>query len=219
MILDIVLVIIILLSTFIGYKKGFVKVIIKLCTFVVAIILAFLLQSSVAEFIGESLGFNTTIHTAIENNLEKFTTNKDGEEKQEINIPVLENTIDKINGVAEDKKTEAISKWSDKITAFVIKGISFIAIFAVVSILMGIIGLILDTVVSLPVLKTLNGTLGAGVGFVLVLLRILILLAIVSFLSPLEIMTVVTNYIEQSCITKWLYENNIIISIIGRNLL
>ena len=84
---------------------------------------------------------------------------------------------------------------------------------------MGIIGMILDTVVKLPVLKTLNGTLGAGIEFILMILRIFILLAIISFLSPFEILTVVTDYINESCITKWLYENNIIIAIIGRKFL
>lgn len=219
MILDIVLIIILLLGAFIGYKKGFVKVAVKLGTFVIAIILAFILQASVAEFIGETLGLSNSIHVAVEDKLIDFTTTEEGETKENINIPVLENTIKDINNAAEDKKAEVISDWATNITTFVIKGISFITIFVVVSILMGIIGLILDTVCKLPVLKTLNGTLGAGAELILMLFRILILLAVISFLSPLEILSSVTNYINESCITKWLYENNIIISIIGRKLL
>lgn len=215
MILDIVLIVVILLGVFIGYKKGFVKVVVKLGTFVLAIILAFLLKNSVANFIGENLGFNNTVSSAIQNKLVDFTSNGKGEN----NIPIFEDTINEISKVAEDKKEETISKWSDKITTFIINGMSFILIFVVVSILMGIIGLILDTVVKLPVLNTLNGALGAGIEFILMMLRIMIILAIVSFLSPLELLTGVTDYINQSCITKWLYENNIIISIIGRNLL
>lgn len=218
MILDIVLIAVVLIGVFIGYKKGFVKVIIKLCTFVVAILLAFLLGSSVAEFIGESLGISNTIHTAVENKLIDLTTNEKSE-KTEINIPILEKTIDDINETAKEKKEEKINDWSNKITAFIVKGISFILIFLVVTILMGIIGLILDTVVKLPILNTLNGALGAGTAFILMLFRILIVLAIISFISPLEFLTVVTDYINESCITKWLYENNIIVSIIGRKLL
>jgi len=216
MIIDILLILIILLATFIGYKKGFVKMIVKFATFILAILLAFLLQASVSKFIGESLGFENTISTAVEKRLTNFTSSK---EKDEVNIPVLQNTIDKINNSSEDKKSEVINSWSDKVTDFILKGISFIAVFLVVSILMGIIGLILDTVVKLPVLNTLNGTLGAAVEFILIIFRILILLAIISFLSPLGIVNVVTDYINDSCITRWLYENNIIISIIGRKLL
>jgi len=219
MILDIVLIAILLLGAFIGYKKGFVKVAVKLGTFIVAIILAFVFQAGVAEFVGETLGLNNSIHVAVEDKLIDFTATEEGEKKENINIPILENTIKDINSVAEDKKSEVISDWANNITTFVIKGISFIAIFIVVSILMGIIGLILDTVCKLPVLKTLNGTLGATTELILMIFRILILLAIISFLSPLEILTSVTNYINESCITKWLYENNIIISIIGRKLL
>lgn len=215
MIVDIVLILVILISIFIGYKKGFVKVVIKLATFILAIILAFLLKNSVSDFIGEKLGFNNTISVAIENKLEDFTTG----EKEKIDIPILDNTINEIEKSADDKKAEMITKWSDKVTHFIINGISLILIFSVVSILMAIIGLILDTVVKLPVLNTLNGALGAGLEFILVMLWITIALAIIAFLSPLEILTVITDYIDNSCITKWLYENNIIISIIGKNIL
>lgn len=215
MILDIILIVVILFGVFIGYKKGFVKVVVKLGTFALAIILAFLLKNSVSEFIGENLGFNNTISAAIENKLENFTES----EKEEIDIPILKNTINEINKSTEDKKTEMITKWSDKVTNFIVSGISFIAIFVIVSIFMGIIGLILDTVVKLPVLNTLNGALGAGVEFILMMLRIMIVLAIISFLSPLDILSVVTDYINESCITKWLYENNIIITIMGKNLI
>lgn len=216
MILDIVLIVLLLLGGFIGYKRGFVKVVIKLATFILAIVLGFLLQPSVADFIGESLGFSNTISTAIEDKLSEVSDN-DGE--KEINIPVLEKTLKEIEKVSQDKKAETISNWSEKISDFVIKGISFIAIFLVVSILMGIIALILDTVVQLPVLKTLNGTIGAGIEVVLVLLGVLVVLAIISFLSPLDMLNVANNYINESCIIKWLYENNIIVSIIGKKIL
>ena len=219
MILDIVLLLIILLGAFIGYKRGFVKVAIKLGTFILAIILAFLLQSSVAEFVGETLGLKNSIYVAVEDKLVDFTTTEEDESETKVNIPILEKTVDEINNATEDKKADVIADWSNNISDFVIKGISFIGIFLVVSILMGIIGLILDTVCKLPVLKTLNGALGAGTEVLLMIFRILIILAIISFLSPLEVLTTVTNYINESCITRWLYENNIIISIIGRKLL
>lgn len=215
MILDIVLIAIVLLGAFIGYKRGFVKVIVKLSTFVLAIIVAFLLKNSVSEFIGESLGFNNTISSSIENKLGDLSKS----EKEDANIPILEKTINEISKSAEEKKSEMITSWSNKIATFIVRGISFIAIFVVVSILMGIIGLILGTVVQLPVLNTLNGAIGAGIEVIIIMLWVLIILAIVSFISPLGALSVVTDYINDSCITKWLYENNIIISIIGKNLL
>ena len=218
MILDIILILIVLLGTFIGYKKGFIKVVIKLGTLILAIILAFILQNSVAEFIGQKVGLKNNISLAIEERLVDFTNSEDGK-KKEIDIPILKKTINDINKAADEEKQQVISRWTTKIADFVVKGISFIFIFLVVTVTMGIIGLILNTVAELPVLKTLNGVLGASTEFILILFRILILLAIISFLSPLELLTTVTDYINDSCITKWLYENNIIVSIIGRKLL
>ena len=210
---------IIAIATFIGYKKGFVKVIIKLGTVVLAIVLAFILQGSVSKFIGENLGFKNTISTAIENKLVDFTKSDEQATKKENQIPILDNTIKNINKAADEEKQAVIESSSSKIADFVVKGMSFIVIFLVVAITMGIIGLILNTVVELPVLKTLNGLFGGVTEFVLMLFRIFIVLAIISFLSPLELLSGVVDYINDSCITRWLFENNIIVSIIGRKLL
>ena len=219
MILDIILILIIAIATFIGYKKGFVKVIIKLTTVVLAIVLAFILQGSVSKFIGENLGFKNTISTAIENKLVDFTKSDEEGTKRENQIPVLDKTINNINKAADEEKQAVIKSSSSKIADFVVKGMSFIVIFLVVAITMGIVGLILNTVVELPVLKTLNGLFGGITEFVLMLFRIFIVLAIISFLSPLELLAGVVDYINDSCITRWLFENNIIVSIIGSKLI
>lgn len=217
MIVDVILILALALSVFIGYKKGFVKVAVKLATFLLAIVLSFLLQSSVAKFIGEEIGLKNTISITVQSKLTSLTENK--EEGLKTDIKMLEKTVDEINSAAEDKKAEIIKTWSDNIANFVLKGISFIVIFLTVSILMGIIGLILNSVVKLPVLKTLNGLFGGVTEFVLMLFRVMILLTIIYFASPLEIAEPIIKYINSSCITKLLYENNIIINILGRKLM
>lgn len=217
MIIDIVLILVIALSAFIGYKKGFVKVIVKLGTVLIAIVLAFLLKGSVAKFIGEDMGIKNTISTTVQNKLSDYAKSKEDDKKT--NIKMLEKTIDEINSAAEEKKAEVIQKWANNIADFILKGLSFIIIFFTVAIVMGIISLILNTVVKLPVLDTLNGVLGLGAAVILMTVRIMILLTIIYFVSPLEIIQPVINYINTSCITKLLYENNIIVNILGRKLM
>ena len=217
MIIDIVLILVIVLSAFIGYKKGFVKVIVKLGTFLIALVLAFLLQSSVAKFIGEDIGFKNTISTTVQNKLSDYAKSKEYDKKTDIKM--LEKTIDEINSAAEEKKAEVIQKWANNIADFILKGLSFIIIFFTVAIVMGILSLILNTVIKLPVLDTLNGVLGLGAAVILMAVRIMILLTIIYFVSPLEIIQPVINYINTSCITKLLYENNIIVNILGRKLM
>ena len=217
MVIDILLILVIAFSAFIGYKKGFVKVIVKLGTFLIALVLAFLLQSSVAKFIGEDIGFKNTISTTVQNKLSDYAKSKEDDKKTDIKM--LEKTIDEINTAAEEKKAEVIQKWANNIADFILKGLSFIIIFFTVAIVMGILSLILNTVVKLPVLNTLNGVLGLGSAVILMVFRIMILLTIIYFMSPLEIVEPVINYINTSCITKLLYENNIIVSILGRKLM
>ena len=217
MIIDIVLILVIVLSAFIGYKKGFVKVIVKLGTFLIALVLAFLLQSSVAKFIVEDIGFKNTISTTVQNKLSDYAKSKEDDKKTDIKM--LEKTIDEINSAAEENKAEVIQKWANNIADFILKGLSFIIIFFTVAIVMGILSLILNTVIKLPVLDTLNGVLGLGAAVILMAVRIMILLTIIYFVSPLEIIQPVINYINTSCITKLLYENNIIVNILGRKLM
>ena len=51
LIIDLIIVAIILLFTFLGYKRGLIKVAIKLCTFFIAIIIAFILYKPIANVV------------------------------------------------------------------------------------------------------------------------------------------------------------------------
>ena len=53
LIIDLIIVAIILLFTFLGYKRGLIKVAIKLCTFFIAIIIAF---TNVIPYLGPYIG-------------------------------------------------------------------------------------------------------------------------------------------------------------------
>ena len=53
-IIDIVVIAILALSIFFGYKRGLIKVIFNLCAFLVALILTFILYKPVASFVIEN---------------------------------------------------------------------------------------------------------------------------------------------------------------------
>ena len=62
---DLMVLSIVLLFVFLGYKRGLVKVAFKLCTFFIAIILAFMLYKPVAKIVIENTNIDETIETAI----------------------------------------------------------------------------------------------------------------------------------------------------------
>ena len=51
LIIDLIIIAIVLLFTFLGYKRGLIKVAIKLCTFFIAIIVAFMLYKPIANIV------------------------------------------------------------------------------------------------------------------------------------------------------------------------
>ena len=232
MLLDIIILILIALNVVIGYKKGFVSVALKLVGFILAVILAITFKDSLAEFASNELGMKNTISVSVKNSIDGYISaeNKDSqrdEKKGDSEAPggVLKNNrifntvSDEIEGATTEQKNNLVKKWSDKITDFVLKGAAFIVIFLVVRIIIWIAGIILNTVMDLPVLKTFNGLAGAGTQLVLVILEIYIILSIISFLSPLEILGKVEQYINNSFITKWMYNNNMLVDIITNMLL
>ena len=64
-IIDLIIVLIMLLFIFLGYKRGLVKVAFKLCTFFIAIIVAFVFYKPVAKLVIANTNIDETIETAI----------------------------------------------------------------------------------------------------------------------------------------------------------
>ena len=96
--LDVIVVAIIILSTFLGYKKGLINVIFNICAFLVAIIITFILYKPVTNLVIQ----NTEIDEKIENVIiEKGLSldNEDGEKS------ILSEYIEKyVKGTEEDAK-------------------------------------------------------------------------------------------------------------------
>ncbi|WAA10202.1 CvpA family protein [Fervidibacillus albus] len=88
------------------------------------------------------------------------------------------------------------------------KGISFFLIFFVVKLLLHIVGSMLDFLANVPVIKQLNGWLGALFGFFEVYLILFVILYILALL-PIEY---IQNLIRQSSIATSMIEHTPIFS-------
>lgn len=223
MILDIIILIFIVVSVFVGLKRGFVDTLIRLAGGIIALILAFTLQTSVADFITNQTGMDKQIAEGVKTSVNKMLVKEDN--KTSNNESTLENsklfakTYEDIKNSQGEARESKLDEWSKSIAKFVVKGISFIAIFIVVSILIMIIRLILGGIMDLPVLKQLDGVAGLGAGFVLSIIQLLVIFAIISFISPMEIMSGINKLIEGSTIAKYLYNNNFLVTIISSKIL
>ena len=125
-----------------------------------------------------------------------------------------------VSGIVEDNINQMIedSQASQTVTMFIMKGISFIAIFLVVKLICYILQMVLNLVFNLPILSSINGIGGTIIGALSVILKIWILLAILSFIAPLPMFASIEEYIDQTFVIKLLYNYNFIVSIIKSGL-
>ena len=69
-IIDIIIIAIIAISTFLAYKKGLIALAIKLCAFIIAIVVTFILYNQVSNLVINVTNIDETVQNAI---LEKTT--------------------------------------------------------------------------------------------------------------------------------------------------
>lgn len=204
--IDILVVLLIVLGAFNGHKKGLVGILVGFAALVLSIVLAFMFQSVVADAIYDT-GLGSTVASMAKDNMQKMI--KNGEDvDSSIYAKVLSSTI------TDDNLVQA----SENVSRFVMKGLSFIAIFLIVRIICYILQMILNIVFNLPILSSINGMGGTIVGGLSVLIKIWIVLALISFISPLPIFDSIISYINKTFLVKMLYNNNMLVAIIKSGL-
>lgn len=212
MILDIIFIAFIALSVFLGFKKGLISTVIGIAGFIVAVLMAFMLQSSVVSFLQNNTPVGRQIDDVIYQNINDIVN-----DEQKSNS-FYDDIVKVISGTTEAERDSKTREYSKDITLFILKGISFIGIFILTYLIIVILGFMLNGVFSLPLLNSVNKIGGMGIAFVLALLQIWIVLAILSFLSPMDFMMKVNEMIAGSNIVKLMYENNFITAILASGL-
>ena len=82
-IIDILIVLIIGLCTFIGYKRGLIKVAVNILGFFLAIIIAFVLYEPVSNIIIKNTPLKDNIKNSISDTIEGYVTNSENEIEEE----------------------------------------------------------------------------------------------------------------------------------------
>lgn len=215
MIYDIIIIALFLISIFLGYKKGFAKIVLKFLGFILAIGLAYIFSNSLAEYIYNNTTIGEKLNTSIEEKINGYIKNEKEELKQDNyyeSIEALLSSDDK-QGI-EVGATDIVSNATEKISMYIIKGAAFLLIVIIVNICVLLITFIFEGILNLPILKTFNKTGGIIISLLLSLTRVWIILGIISILSSLGITNNIIQEINNSIITKWLYNNNVFMNII-----
>lgn len=190
-IIDLIIIGIIVLSAFLGYKKGLVKLGARLFAGIIAIILTLIVYKPTAEMIIE----HTTLDEKIENVILENTPNFSGENTQ------LSNTM------IDSLENEIIPKETKNISRNIVYAITGIVLFIVVKLVLSIVISLMDFVASLPILKQFNEVGGIIYGLIRGVLIVGICILLMGVVTKLNPESSLNEKIDNSYITKIIYNN------------
>lgn len=222
MVVDIIIILIFAISIAIAYVKGLSSIIYKIASWIVTIILVFVLCRPLTNLIIEKTSFDETISEKIQINLENnFKENLDNgieikAEDSNISNSVV-NIINNYINEAKAKGSENIAKYvSDEISYIAVSAVVILALFIISGIISLIIKFVLEVIISLPLIGTMNKIGGIAYGIVRAFLIIYIILAIISLLSPTLADTGIIKAIKDSNIASIFYNDNIILKFLSK---
>lgn len=212
-IIDIVIIAIILLCIYGGYKKGLIGMAFSIVSFIAALIIAFILFTPVSTFVINNMEFDDNIKTSIVN---KFTEEQKVEASTEGNNE--ENSISYITNYINNQLTETKDKTVEivatEISELCVKGIVFIALFIVARIGLAFFKMIANFISKLPLINQVNKLGGIIFGLLKGLIITYGVLAILLLVSPLFNGSQFEKSINNSFIGNMMYSNNIIVKIL-----
>ena len=208
---DILIIAILIINIIIGYKKGLVNVIFNIFAFLIAIIITFIAYKPISEIIIKNTNIYDNIKSTIINN-----SNKD--EKENENEESLQKYI---QDATEEVKTNTTELIAENIAKKSIEIITGIIVFIVTRILLILLKFVTEAVANLPIIKQLNEIGGFGYGLAKGLIIIYIILTIMFLVISINGNKKIVDTLNASYITKFLYDNNIIVNycLLGKNLL
>lgn len=216
MIIDIIIIVLIILSTFLGYKKGLVGVAFKILSFILALLITLILFKPVSNYIINNTKIDETIQSAIIEKLSGSKINDEGKIDKE-NAQIPEVMIDYINKSIDDTlnqtKDSITTQIAINLTQSSINIITMVALFIVTRLILFVISLVLNAMTELPIIKQVDEIGGTIYGILRAIVLIYVIFAILTFVLPMIQNDNIINTINNSIIASFMYNNNIILKL------
>lgn len=223
--LDFIFIGILVIGSAIAAAQGLIKTVFGFASTLVAMIFAYLFYPVLGEFFINNTGIYDAIQLKIVEALDleelarQVISSSDGVNMIEnLALPdflkqvLLENSnmeVYKLLGV------DGVHQIGDYVSRFLatmaINALSFILLFILAVIIIGLLAHLLDLIAKLPVLKQINHIAGFAVGLVLSMLLLWVISLVLFFATSLQGTTELQLLIEQSPFVQIFYENNLLL--------
>ena len=209
-IVDLIIVGILVLCIFLGYKRGLTGSLLKIVTFLLALIIAFILFKPVSNFIINNTKLDENLESSIKSMFLEVEENDTSS-----NMPTaMTDYINKvIEDAADDAKTAVVETAARDVAISIINLGVVIVVYIIARIILIFVKGIASLITKLPVIKQFDKLGGIIYGILEGLIIVYVLLAIISFVSPM-VNGSLSNAIEESFLGSIMYNNNLLLKII-----
>ena len=233
--IDVIVLAVILIMGFVGYKMGFVKTIISLLSFFIAVGIALAFYKPLAVILTEKTNVDEWVKEKVTNtridasgDMIVLREENDANEQETLPVETKEEKESVVQGLLQELPNNIISTFSlkeakdnakvefaNKLSELIMKLFSLIIIFIVVRVTLLIATFIIDGIMKLPVLKQINEILGLTIGVVLGFVELYVVFAIITFIASIADISFVISAIKSSFLASILFENNLIIKLLS----
>ena len=208
-VVDLVVVGIILLCLIIGYVRGLTGSLIKILSFVLSIVIAFVLFVPVSNLIID----NTKIDENLEQSIREMIIQDNESDEKNMPSAITDYIGEQVEKAADSAKESIADSTAREVSLTIVKAGTWIVLFIVARILLIFLRFVTSLIAKLPVIKQFDKLGGIIYGLLEGLIIVYVLLAIISFISPMLNGTL-ANAINESYIGSMMYNNNLLLKII-----
>lgn len=196
-VVDLIIIAVVVLSTFLAYKKGLVKLAIGLCAFIISVVVTFILYQPISNLVINTTSIDETIENAIYEKANDIM--QESNEEDEL-----------ANQMIETAKNGMLSETARNLAINIVTGGVIIILFVAIKIALRFVTVLADSIAKLPIIDQLNKTGGMVCGILRGILIIYVALLISAIPGKINPNNIINESIDQSFLGKTMYQNNIL---------
>ncbi len=210
-VVDLVVLVILALCIFLGYKRGLTGCLIKVLSFFIAVIVALVLFKPASSLVISNTQLDENIQTSI---VQVFEKDEDNNTDEENSSPIMKYISEEVKNATEERKNEIVNEAAKKLSTNIINVLCFISLFILTRIALIFVKALTDLITKLPILKQCDKIGGILYGLLHGLVVLFIGFALITFISTITNQYGLMELINESYIGRALCNNNILINLI-----
>ena len=193
-IIDLVIIVIILLSTYLAYKKGLISLAVQLIAIIISLAITLVLYKPVTNVVVNVTNIDETIQDAI---LKKANT-------------MISENNEKSDKIIETIQSNMLPETAEVIAVNIIQGAVIIILYIVGRVILRFVSIIANIVSKIPIISQINKTGGIIYGLLRCIIIVYAILLIINLSGTINPQNPVYTDLEESYIGKTMATNNIL---------